>query len=473
LLVGHDRKRCNFPTLPEKFEMSIPISMKNDANSSIHSQTIQPLDRRPLPPLVFLISFLIHIVLPFFLSLVVSPPCPTVRYYFHPMRSLKFDFPPWKLPSDWNLFVHVNSVITNLRDSDRNSIDRLLPFDGEGCPRSHFSDSLRDAVIYSPLSHYIPSSCLCVFLFTIHKSTYTLRRFIHRLSDPEFIFILCPDQKVTSLRRSLEIEWEDNPTVFFLGPPIAIHWGSFSQSFPPWMTVKALRDLELSYDWISFHSGTDLVIRSRTIVKLFLRTYKDHAEFFEVVPNQWPRMDHFIFAGPGCTDLIVTKKIENIVKQHYNATAWNASARNFAEGANWATISRKLAEKALDLLLNDPNLAIRLSFTSNGDELFLQTLVNRVGFGYLGSCGMIRYLKFEVMHPFPLTEKMILESRNEFALFARKMREGGNEQELHGWIEKVIDREDNETLPEILRPRVGSCYRTEIINYEKERNITR
>jgi hypothetical protein len=298
----------------------------------------------------------------------------------------------------------------------------------------------------------------------VHRTTLALQRFIARLDDPDFIFILAVDSKSVHFRGSLEREWLSNPRVFYLDPLVNIEWGSFSQSFPPWMTVNALRKSNVSYDWISFHSGSDLVIRSRQIIKLFLQTYRNRAEFFDQIPNNWGRVDIFNRGGPGCASLVELDRIQDTVRLYYNQTAWNASARNFGSGSNWATISQNLANRVLQEVLDDIDFTIRISFCGNSDEIFLQTMANKIGLGHLGSCGMLRWLKFEYCHPFPLTPDRVKEARGTFSLFARKVID--ERGALHKWIEEIIDQDDVAELPPLLRPRPGPCYRAEGIFHD-------
>jgi hypothetical protein len=223
------------------------------------------------------------------------------------------------------------------------------------------------------------------------------------------------------------------------------------------MTVNALRKANVTYDWISFHSGNDLLLRSRTTIKRFLATYHGHMEFFNQIPNNWGRIDIFNRGGPGCARVEILDWIQDTVRKYYNRTAWNESARNFGAGSNWATISGWFANTILQAILDDLDFTIRISFTGNSDEIFLQTMANKIGLGHLGSCGMLRWLRFDASHPFPLTKDMILEARKTFALFARKMPDSST---MHEWVEGVIDREILLELPEVLKPVPGKCYRT-------------
>jgi hypothetical protein len=277
--------------------------------------------------------------------------------------------------------------------------------------------------------------------------------------DPAFIFVICVDAKFPEVRESLQSEYIDTDSVFFLFPPVWAVWGSISQTFAPWMTVKALRSANVMYDWISFHSGTDLVVRSREIIRTFLRTYSGHAEFFQQWRSIPGRFDVFGVGGPGCAQETDLQSIEEQVKKHYNQTAWNRSAANFGNSANWATVSQGFAEKILDALLADFDLAIRISFGGNSDETLLQTLANKVGLGHLGSCGMLRHLKFQFSHPFLISEETVHEAREGFFLFARKMPDDETAPSLHQWAEELIMEEDRDELPGVLLPTPGDCYR--------------
>jgi hypothetical protein len=382
---------------------------------------------------------------------------PGLRARFQRVRRAQSCLWRWQPPSGWNTLRALNGALEKMTDSDRSEIHKILPFDGEGCPRTHFFEMLDRAVLCSPTGSPLPPECLCVFLFSVHQYTQSLGIFIRRLYGPEFIFVIAADEKAASLRGRLENEFVNQSNVFFLAPPVRIFWGSFSQSFPPWMTVKALWDAGVVYDWISFHSGTDVVIRSRAVVIEFFKRYRGHAEFFDTRPSDWGRIDIFNRGEPGCASRPDLDTMQNTVRGVYNRTAWNLSAQNFGLGANWATISRGLAERVLSEILSDLDFAIRVSFTGNSDEIFLQTYAKRLGVGVNGSCGTLTFFKMQICHPYPLTESLIGTARAGFYLFARKMPEYAS-RSLNSWIDKQIKADESDEFPAVLTPRPGLCY---------------
>jgi hypothetical protein len=156
----------------------------------------------------------------------------------------------------------------------------LLPFDSEGCERGRYFQMLSEARLDSPSGYSPPQSVLCVFLMTVHCMTYSLERFIKRLRDPAFMFVIAVDDSVKGLDARLQAFWVNESSVFFVHPNIRISWATFSQCFSPWMTVSALVKANIDFSWISLQSGTDILVRSRGIIKKFLHVYHGHSEFF-------------------------------------------------------------------------------------------------------------------------------------------------------------------------------------------------
>jgi hypothetical protein len=104
------------------------------------------------------------------------------------------------------------------------------------------------------------------------------------------------------------------------------------------MAVAALRHRVL-YDWVSFHSGTDILIRSKGIVKMFRQTYRHHAGFFVLGSLGWDRISLFRCGACLCAPEPDCLAIEQKVQATVDAGTWQKTSSTFQTGSNWGTIS--------------------------------------------------------------------------------------------------------------------------------------
>jgi hypothetical protein len=302
-------------------------------------------------------------------------------------------------------------------------IMRWVPFDAEGCPRNRFFSLVENANLF-PIKWIIPRHFLCTFLFTIHHLSPALDFFITRLLDSSFAFIIAVDYKFPNIRSHLLSQWGNVSTIFFLQPAIPIQWSSFSQILPPWMSVSAFKKSPMKSDWFSFHSGDDVPIRGRFVIKTFLERYRGHSEFFYVHGHHVQRSSNLFMKWAVC---VSQKDLENANKELHRIFQ-NLSIflkPYLLKGANWATISNELADYVLLVIRTEPELILRIAYSSYADEHFLQSIAYRLGVTPVKSCGHLRYIRWRqgAQHPYWLTKSDLYLARQSFTLFARKFPE--------------------------------------------------
>jgi hypothetical protein len=386
--------------------------------------------------------------------------------FSNPQSSLSNEPPPVSSPSSPARKLHKNLNLTEflrigskLSPTNESFIpQQILPFDSEGCDYDRFHNMLNSATLESPGKFPIPKQLLCVFTLTIHANTLTHHRFIRRLLDPDFLFIIAPDSRNPNLTRELNEIWANESSVRILYPTLPVFWSSWSQCFSPWMIVNALAKASVKYDWISVHSGSDVPVRGREVIKNFLKVYKEHVEFFG---STWPRayrVNRFYMSGSLCASQSQVKNLQETVERLFDLKSFLSAPLRW--GPSWSTISGILANKVMRFIWDHPEVVARVMFTVASDEHFLPTMLHHLGFDGIADCGFVRYIEFNGARPWPLTERMIQKARRSFKLFARKMPEGEKGEFLHRWIEELIDREDaSGQLPKVLQPIPGACYR--------------
>jgi hypothetical protein len=284
-----------------------------------------------------------------------------------------------------------------------------------------------------------------VFIFTVHAVTAALDYFITRLLDPSFLFVIAVDGKFPEVLAALELRWASAGSVFFLRPSPTIHWSSFSQILPPWMAVSALSNVSVA--WFSFHSGDDVPVRGRAVVKRFLRHYRDRAEFFEVISNQTKRAADLFMNYGVCTSSNRLERVRNEIHRLFPDLS-TFLRPSILTGPNWATVSGSLAARVLAVIRTEPELVLRIGFSDFADENFLQTVTHHIGVAPVSGCGFLRYTRWITGEPHPvwLTVKDLVDARQGFALFARKFPRHSK------MMLEVLDRlvQNDTTMPEVL-----------------------
>jgi hypothetical protein len=216
------------------------------------------------------------------------------------------------------------------------------------------------------------------------------------------------------------------------------------------MTVDAMIRSAVNYDWISFHSGSDIAIRSRTIIRTFLRKYRGRTEFIERARLVRARFDQFLVGTAVCVRPWELREIQRATRAIYNSSSWNWLS--FDKGANWATLSRNFSKAILETIRRHPELIMRIGFSVCSDEHFLQTVIPWAGLNHIRSVTHLRHYRFQGAHPYDLTQGAIMEARHRSNLFARKIAQTGERKNLTAWVEALVDREDrNDSLPPSLQ----------------------
>jgi hypothetical protein len=174
-------------------------------------------------------------------------------------------------------------------------------------------------------------------------------------------------------------------------------------------------------DWFSLHSGDDVPIRSCFVIKTFLERYRGHSEFFYVHEHNIERSSDLFMKWAVC---VSQKALDNANRElHRIFQNLSIFLRPYLlKGEIWATISNELTDYVLLVIRTEPELILRIGYSSFPDEHFLQSITYRLGVAPVSSCGHLRYIRWKAgaEHPYWLTEMDLDLARQEFRLFARK-----------------------------------------------------
>jgi hypothetical protein len=318
-----------------------------------------------------------------------------------------------------------------------------MPFDASGSSLSYFQELLSQATLV-PAPADPEREILCAFVLLLHGVSRQLEKFIAHLSCPDFIFILSIDARAQSLRTALKNTYAHRADVFFVEPQACVKWGDMAQNYGIWSAVSGLVQSKIRCRWVSLNSAADLVIHSRDVVRQFLRRYDGRAEFYENEFCQSARIiSFFVHDRSGC--------LLNF-RWRWIAEAINAVFQNWTKigcetmrwGSTWWTISFDSAKAILKLIRDDPELILRLGFSSTPDEALVPTLMGRLG---RPSSRNLRYMRWQGgPHPLILSRPDVATMHKGPFLFARK---------VGSWNDDVIrmadDRSNGEqTFPDVL-----------------------
>jgi hypothetical protein len=283
----------------------------------------------------------------------------------------------------------------------------------------------------------------------VYTRTTALARFISHLDGGDFLFVLLIDGKNPDLKTRLVSEFSFNPNVFIVLPLIPRCWGCTSLAQAPLFGMKAVFRAGFECDWFSLHSETDVIIRSRQIVKLFFLRFRGRAEFFSYWPSGPGRVTNFSLTRDGCRPSKWLRQAEAAMRYLFpNWTQW--SVESFVGGSQWWTLTRSSAIEILKWVESHPIMVKRMTFLIGGDEIWFQSIMRYLNFTATHQCSLRGMLwKPLSAHPESLTETEIGTFRSAAVLFARKMPEYN--PALWNFVEERIRMEDNVSeLPDIL-----------------------
>jgi hypothetical protein len=296
-----------------------------------------------------------------------------------------------------------------------------LPVDSIGCPIDYFPSLLQQATLIPIPAADVSRNRLCAFIMLTHTDSIHLDNFIEQMNDDNFIFLLVIDGKCPKLIMELKLKFSSNRNVFIVGPRIPMCWGCASLNYGPWVAIKAAFDFDFQCEWFSLHSGFDVLLHSRDVIKAFLLKYRGRADFYS---DRWldpVRSSQVWVFGSGCRPSSWLGELNLGLRSVFpNWTVWKTD--HLRKGSQWWTLSQKSVRAILAFILHNPDFVRRISFVRFSDESLVQTILHRLKISRLKPCD-IRSIDWPAMsvHPSSLNRTLVSVAWKRFALFARKI----------------------------------------------------
>jgi hypothetical protein len=254
-------------------------------------------------------------------------------------------------------------------------------------------------------------------MMLIHDNEQQTQRLIDHLSGDFDIYVHIDKRYSLNIRGSKNI---------FVYRKYKTYHGSFEQIIATLYLLK--KAFEKGYDRYILISGQDLPVKSNAEIKIFFENNtNEYVEIFKI-----PRTDG---GNPNPTI--------NRMTQYHRIQKWNIFLRlrrkinhvidkelrrdedyDFYGGSNWTNYTHECVKKIFQYLEKDKKYINRFKWTSCADEIFYQTILNKINDIYIINTSL-RYVDWESGPEFPriLREEDYEKIIGSKALFGRKFDE--------------------------------------------------
>ena len=260
-------------------------------------------------------------------------------------------------------------------------------------------------------------------MMLVHKNENQVNRLIKHLSKDFDVYVHIDK------RCSVKINESENVHIY---KKYKAYHGSFNQIIATLYLLE--KAFEKGYDRYLLISGQDLPIKTNEKIKrVFENNNKEYINITKIPTSDgWPDMNGLtkynldnIYRGLNCTkiQILIYKTIKKLV-YYLSKIIPRKIDYDFYGGANWTNYTHNCVKKIFDYLSNDKKYIERYKYTNGADEIFYQTIVNKLnGITIENDC--LRYVDWESGPEYPRTlrkddYKKIVESGN---IFARKFDE--------------------------------------------------
>jgi hypothetical protein len=328
---------------------------------------------------------------------------------------------------------------------------KYIPIDPGGCPRDTYRRLMANASISPPLPSNFSKTRVIAFILLCTSNTSALHRFIHFVNDTDFVFFILFDAKAGSMKTLIKIRYRENPNVFFVKPTITNWWGDYTLVESLLIALSAVVKTGIKFQWVSFHSGADLALRSGPILKQFLSLHVKHMHLCPTpVPGsswfsrtKWP----FFSAHPSCMDRGTILGIADGLK-HVFPLWTQITAKQMAKSSQWFTLNFAVIRKIVEDVIRDDDFILRVLYTYIADECFTSNYLKKLGFAGWPRCDL-RYIEWNYTTGRKIGLKHIKWLVNGPWLFARKMYD--DDKVWNMFLKEAKKLEADGKLPHFLR----------------------
>jgi hypothetical protein len=276
----------------------------------------------------------------------------------------------------------------------------------------------------------------------VHKNEQQTQRLINHLSKDFTIYI--------HVDKNSDINIMETNNVFVY-KEYKTHWGSFNLIMATLLLLK--KAFEKGYGRYILISGQDLPIKTNEEIKEFFKN--NNSEYLNIgkIPNSsgWPNMnrltaynmDHIYRGVKGKKVRKLLYRIFVKVIQIFSKIVARKIDYDFYGGDQWTNYTHNCVKKIFEYLENDKNYINRYKWTNCADEIFYQTIINKLD-GIIIKKNSLRYIDWKSGPEYPRTlreddyEKII----NSKAIFGRKFDENIDKKIIEKIYERIVEKID-------------------------------
>jgi hypothetical protein len=274
-------------------------------------------------------------------------------------------------------------------------------------------------------------------MLLVHNNENQVNRLVKHLSNDFDVYVHIDKRCSINIIKSEKI---------FIYKNYKTYWGSFNQIIATLYLLKEA--FKKGYDRYILISGQDLPIKSNKEIEKFFDN--NNFEYLNIgkIPNSegWPSMNRLTaynldnkYRGTGDKskyDIIfrIQRKSFHIL----NKIKKRKLDYDFYGGENWTNYTHNCVKKIFEYLENDRNYIKRYKWTNCADEIFYQTIINKLN-GIMIKKNSLRYIDWKSGPEYPKILRVedyekIMNSGN---LFARKFDETVDNQIIEMIYKKI------------------------------------
>ncbi|WP_160726046.1 beta-1,6-N-acetylglucosaminyltransferase [Bacillus sp. USDA818B3_A] len=289
------------------------------------------------------------------------------------------------------------------------------------------------------------------YILVIHKNPEQVNKFVKQLISKEYTDVYIHiDQKNPQLKAKMI----KSPRVKVLNKSVAVRWGDITLVDATLLLLKEVIASGISYDFICFRSGQDMLVKkgfaeflAENKNKIFMNAYRvqkrePHAAFVSV---NWPEWSRQLYITPYHPYRLMRRGIAILYSMGVNISPNKYKLpENFSiyNGSNWFCIPLEVAKYIIKFVNKNEWYYEVFRNSLVPDEFFFQTLIMNSKYKNDVVNNNLMYIKFGKTvktRNNPITLKMdnveTIKNSNEF--FARKFDESVDNQVIDYYCKKI------------------------------------
>lgn len=276
------------------------------------------------------------------------------------------------------------------------------------------------------------------FIISVHKDFEQLKLLLKSLEFGDVYIHV--DKKADFLYQQLQTAYETNSHVYILKQRISVNWSGFSQVEATLTLMQAVKESNITYDYIHFISGQDLLLMDHSALDKFIMQAgygKQFIDYEDIGMYVWRIKKYSLFRENPKNRTFLYRGVDIMIRllQTPFIHRKNLKGYDLYKGSSWFSITKGCLVYILEIV-EKSKYRKQFQYTACPDEHFFQILILNSDYKEKVCNHNYRYIKFEALKnsPLVLTKDNKKDFMNGKFLFARKF-------DIHvdrGVIEEII-----------------------------------